>query len=130
MKTISPREFQKRITASNYFTADLVGSALILYKTYGGRQIRITLKKNDKGLFSMQSSYDYINRISHFTYSQSESRFNRNKVIIKSIVKYLKRSGVWQFVDKSFLVLNENNSRLTSKRKRDLMEELRAMRKD
>lgn len=130
MKTITPREFQKRITASNYFTADLVGGSIVLYKTYGGRQIRITLKKNDKGLFSMQSSYDYTNRISHFTYAQSESRFNRNKVIIMSIVKYLKRSGVWQFVDKSFLVLNEKNTRLTSKRKRDLLEELMEMRRD
>jgi len=123
---ISLVALKKKIDTAKFFRTEIFISSksLFLYRDYAGRQIRTILKKKDNGLYELISNYNYVNKLSHYDYSQNEPRFNRNKTIISSIIKRLKKSGVWKYIDKSFLVLNTNNERLTTKQKRVLTQEL------
>jgi len=123
--TISLSVLKKKIDDANLFKTQIFGNSLLLYRDYNGRQITTTLKKNTEGLFEFKSNYVFVNRNSHYTYSSQEQRYNRNKGVLISIIKKLKESRVWDYIDKSFLVINKNNKNVRGKKRRELESQLK-----
>jgi len=57
-------------------------------------------------------SYLFFSKISHFSPVDNEYRNCRNKAILKSLVKLLKRSSIWDYIEnKDFLTINDHNKR-------------------
>ena len=64
-----------------------------------------------KGKYTLEHpNYEYMNRISHFKSVQKEIRLSLNKTYLSSIIKTLKRAGVWPLIlNQNFLRVNTNN---------------------
>jgi len=126
-QSISINALKKIIDNAGYFTTEIIGKSLVLYRDYNGRQVRTILKKNDTDKYEVETNYTYTNKISHYTFGKPEERGNRNKTSLHSIIKRLKKSNVLQHIDTSFLIINKDNRRLMGRKKRELEHELKEL---
>jgi hypothetical protein len=105
--------------------------AIKVIKKFGRKKPRIIEFKiicEEKDLHFKHPNYTFRNVTSHFSPIIDEKRISLNKTFLKSIIKSLKKVGVWQrIVNKEFIQLNENNPRLDQ---RSVTEELRFLLKD
>lgn len=87
------------------------GNEIILARQFSGRQITLILKHSDGKYFLQHPSYEYVNKIAHFRSVEREIRLSLNKTYLSSIIKALRRAGVWHFIkNQNFLKVNNLNS--------------------
>jgi len=76
------------------------------------KEVSLKLFFNMKsGFLEIQApTYTYHSKISHYDYNKSERRWVRNKEYIFSIIRNLKKSGLWALVSNpDFIVVNSFN---------------------
>lgn len=100
-----------------------VGNRLVFNRAYTAKNIEFSLlpvldKIRNDVLYKIQHpSYLYISTISHFKSVQSDVRLSLNKVYLRSIIRLLKRVGIWpHIINKNFIQINDNNPK-SNKRK-------------
>jgi hypothetical protein len=104
-----------------------VGRDIELIRMLSGKPIVISLRRQTgKKKFQLEfPSYIFHSTISHFSPAVDEVRFCRNKALLKSLVKTLKRSAVWRMVDnQQFMVLNADNPRSDKRSVKKQLKEL------
>ena len=94
-----------------------------LVKSSCGRIVTIRLLRTSRNKYHVVfPSYLFVSRISHFAPTEEEHRNCRNKNILKSLIKMLKRSLVWDYIEnQDFLTINDHNEKSN---KRELRKEL------
>jgi hypothetical protein len=85
---------------------------VMLVREYGKakpKTIAFTLASSDGKLLLEHPSYEFISMISHFRSVNRDYRLCLNKTYLISIIRTLKRAGIWQHVvNKDFLVVNRD----------------------
>lgn len=116
---------RRAIEGTGKFQVQQSGDKLKVSKLYGGKEITCTLtKKENSNKFTLDLSYLYTNSISFFDWKTPESRFCRNKLAMASFFNDLKKAEVWHLVDKSNVIINENNRKAGNKKTKSMLEEL------
>ncbi len=86
---------------------------IFLTKMIAKKPITFTLVRDveQKGYVMLPCNYTFRSTISHFDYCEDESRFTRNKGVIKSFLRTLQDSFVWKYIANkdSFLKVNTLN---------------------
>jgi len=97
-----------------------------LAKSISGRVVTIRLLRTSHNKYRVVfPSYLFVSRISHFAPTEEEHRNCRNKTILTSLVKVLKHSLVWDYVENhDFMTINEHCKKSN---KSQLQEELEAL---
>lgn len=87
------------------------GGTLIFDRAYAARNIEFTLIPVKKGLYELQHPrYLYTSTVSHFKSIEDDVRLSLNKVYLRSVIRLLKRIGVWpHIINKNFIEVNDNN---------------------
>lgn len=90
---------------------------IFISKDFNKRPITIKLEKRSNNLYHLVfPSYIYQSAISHYTSSENESRFCRNKTLLFQLIRYLKHTGAWNFIDNiNFLKVNTLNKNVEEK---------------
>lgn len=95
---------------------------------HGGRAITVRFlpSTSSKGAWYLDfPSYLFRSATSHFRSATPESRFCQNKQMLFSLIRHLKKIGVWEHVEnKGFLEVNEDNQKSPKKDLRKALEEL------
>lgn len=101
---------------------------VILARQFGvkyPKHITLVLTYSKGGYTLEHPNYEYINRISHFRALKKEIRLSLNKIYLYSIIRALKRAGIWPLIqNQNFLKVNTNNQKSN---KRKVRRELAAM---
>ena len=87
------------------------GNTIICDRAYASRNIEFTLSPKGKGLYEIRHpNYLFISTVSHFKSVEDDIRLSLNKVYLRSIIRMLKRAGVWScIINQNFLEVNDNN---------------------
>jgi len=85
---------------------------VVLIRQFGQQKpktIAFTLVSSDGKLVLEHPNYEFVSMISHFKSVKKDIRICLNKTYLTSVVRSLKRAGVWHsVVNKDFLVVNDN----------------------
>lgn len=103
------------------------GKNIELVRNINGRPIFITLEKNGPGnkFHLVFPSYIFHSHNAHFGPSTNEVRMCRNKALLRSLIKTLKKSAVWDMIDnQGFLIVNGDNSKSDKKTLKKELKEL------
>jgi hypothetical protein len=97
-----------------------------LVKSIGGRVVTIRLSRIDKDKYKVIfPSYIFTSKVSHFAPTENEYRNCRNRNIILSLVKLLKRTQIWNNIEnKDFFTINEENEKSNKSQLRKELTEL------
>ena len=96
-----------------------------LARTINGRPVTIRLLKIGDKYRVVFPSYIFQSRISHFAPMEEELRNCRNRAILISLIKLLRRSAIWEYViNQDFMTVNRYNEKSN---KRKLRKELREL---
>jgi hypothetical protein len=76
--------------------------------------------------FELQEpTYRYYSKISYYDFRRPEARWTRNKNLLFSLIRNLKRSGFWERLsNKDFLVVNKSNKVADSKDRLKVLKEV------
>ena len=87
------------------------GANIVCARAYTARNIEFTLIPAGKGFYNiMHPSYLFISTVSHFKSTQDDIRLSLNKVYLRSVIRMLKRAGIWSaIINQVFLEVNDNN---------------------
>jgi len=87
------------------------GGNITCSRSYAAHNIAFSLIAQKHGVYKIQHpSYLFISTISHFLSTENDIRLSLNKVYLKSVVRMLKRTRVWDNItNQDFLVVNHNN---------------------
>lgn len=103
---------------------------ITLIRQYGYKYPKIisfSLVASGKGLYLEHPNYKFISVVSHFKSVQNDIRLSLNKTYLSSIIRTLKRTGVWQSVmNKNFLKVNDNNPKSNKGKVRNELKNLLA----
>ena len=101
--------------------------SISLFKFFSCKVISVVLRRESEGYVIKFPDYIFESSISHFAPAEEEKRLCRNKTMITSLIKMLKRVNLWDSVsNKDFLRINKNNKRSS---KKDLKKELTSLTK-
>jgi len=101
-----------------------------LVRNINGKPVMVNLRKEpgNKKYHLIFPSYIFQSSISHFSPSENEFRFCRNKKILISLVKILKKSAAWNLINnKDFIAINSANRKSNKDRIRKELEDLYAL---
>jgi len=104
----------ERLRQEKYWLLDQVSqNEISLVKSMGGKVITIRLLRTGNNKYKVIfPSYIFHSQISHFAPKEDEHRNCRNKVLLMSLIKVLKRSLIWDYVDnQDFLTINDHNKK-------------------
>lgn len=96
-----------------------------MHRKIGNHHISVRLEETDNKMFRIHpAGYDYQSGNSHFTYTQKEIRWSRNKNTFRAILNSLKNSSAIDHIENidNFLVIN---TRCKKSNKRKLTEDLK-----
>jgi len=86
-----------------------------LTRSLNGRVNSVLLERTKGGQYDIRPvKYDFRSPISHFDYMVEEDRWARNKALFTSLIKTLKKVGMWEeFIanKKTFIRVNDNNKK-------------------
>jgi hypothetical protein len=93
-----------------------------LSKAFGSKKttaVSVLLEKTPSGMYTLEPlDHAFKSTASHFDYPQEERRWIRNKGMIKSLVKTLKRVKLWDGIEdkENFIQINDHNKKSNKKR--------------
>ena len=124
----SSRELQSAVNSlivGRKFTVARQGRDIILVKMVGKRPVTIVLKWNGSGFWLENPGRDDRCVNSFFDYTVTPKRATRNKDLIRLVVKHLKETSLWPFIEnKGFFVINQYNKKAKKKVVSDLFNQL------
>lgn len=103
------------------------GKNLELARTINGRPVFVTLEKSGRGnhFHLAFPSYLFHSHNAHYGPATNEVRMCRNKLMLRSLIKALKKSAVWGMIDnQGFMVVNSDNVRSDKKSLKKELKEL------
>ena len=108
------------------FTVARQGKDLVLVKMVGKRPITIVLTYTGNGFWIENPERDDRCVNSFLDYAVTPKRVTRNKDLIRLVVKHLKETSLWSFVEnKDFFVVNKFNHKAKKKVVADLFYQIR-----
>lgn len=123
-KPLTHTQIVHKLINENLWNVERRGIDIILRKAFGIKKqqiIGLTLKNttsNSKTRYRIEPlHYTFKSSTSHYNYFEPEDRWTRNKMFIKAAIKFLQNSEVWEYIEnkKSFIQVNDNNTRLEEK---------------
>jgi len=96
-----------------------------MHRKIGSHHITVLLEETPHGTFMINpASYSFQSKCSHFTYTQKEVRWSRNKNTLSAILKALKNSAAMDHIHNldEFIVINKECKKSN---KRKLAEDLK-----
>ena len=95
------------------------GDSVKVVKQFGKAKIKIiefVLTSVSEGIHIHHPNYEFISKVSHFCAVEKDIRLSLNKTFLSSIIKSLKKVGLWEaVVNKDFLKINKDNSKSNKK---------------
>ena len=109
------------------FIVSKQGKDVTLIKMVGKRPATIVLKYMDGSNFWIENPEREDRCVNSFLdYAVTPKRVTRNKDLIRLVVKSLKETSLWQFIEnKGFFVINEHNKKAKKPVVRDLFDKIR-----
>lgn len=98
----------------NWIVEERTGGTISMTKAINGRAVHVSLiRQPGKKKYELRfPSYIFQSTISHFGPASDEVRLCRNKHLLFTLIKALKRSAAWPLIDnQNFLVINSANPR-------------------
>lgn len=94
------------------------GRTIEISRIFCGKPVTVQLiLSSNNGIRVVFPSYLFNSSISFFTPTEPETRFCRNKQLLKSLIRALKKSALWKYVEnKDFIQINRFN-KIASKTK-------------
>jgi len=118
----------KRLHREKYWLPEKAGKDEIrLAREVNGKVVTLRLIRAGKEKYHLVfPSYLFNSKISHFSPADDEYRFCRNKTVLMSLLKMLRRSLLWNYIsNRDFLVVNDHNEKSSkSKLRKELQEAL------
>ena len=104
----SEKNYKVRYTADKIFLTKMITK----------KPITFTLVRDieSRGYIMMPCNYTFRSSVSHFDYYEDESRFTRNKGVIKSFLKTLQNSFIWKYISNKDSFLKVNSFNIKSKK--------------
>lgn len=127
MKRMTLRESIKILKRERKWLVRQRGRNIELARTINDRPVFINLEKAGRGnRFQLAfPSYIFHSHNAHFGPATNEVRMCRNKLLLRSLIKALKRSAVWGMIDnRGFLVVNPDNASSDKDRLKKELKEL------
>ena len=121
------KEIIQKLKKERFWTVRERGRSLELAKSVNGRMVIVALlyQPKTRKYTLVFPSYVFQSAISHFGPVTEEVRFCRNKSMLFSLIRMLKRSAIWKYLDnQTFLTINVHNSRSD---KGDLKQQLKGI---
>jgi len=117
-----------QLEAEKHYKVRSTKHKIFLTKMITKKPVTFTLVRDieSKGYIMLPCNYTFRSRISHFDYCEDENRFTRNKGVIKSFLRSLQRSFVWNHITNKDSFLKVNSFNLKSK-KGDVKKQLKDM---
>ena len=116
---------KRLLEKSGRFHITQSGRVLRVMTMYSGKEFTCNLRKNENSpLWDLRLSYTYQTSGSYFTYAKPEHRLCRNKTVLSQFFRDLALAGVWKYIDKNFLKINEGFKRADNKAKSAMFEVL------
>lgn len=121
---VTKKRAVEALTNEKHWLVREVSGGIELVRNISGKAVTVTLRSNGHGQYDLVfPSYIFQSTISHFSPSRAEVRFCRNKQLLFSLIKVLKRSAAWKFIsNKEFMVVNDQNPKSN---KKDLKSQLK-----
>lgn len=93
-----------------------------------GHPVTVLLEPAGRNKYNLKfPTYTFVSHVSHFSPKEEEHRFCRNKHVLFSVIKDLKKVDLWDKVqNKDFLRVNPNNKK-SSKKGQELQEILKGL---
>lgn len=103
----------------NEFVNEAGNKVLSLTREISGTPVTVHLEFDGDGVYINPARYTFVSRISHFDYTEEETRWTRRKSVMLGLVMKLQKAEVWPFIsNKGFFKINENCRSLNKKRLR------------
>lgn len=130
MMTVRERALQAAVNQmiiSRKFTVARQGKDVTLVKMVGKRPVTIVLRYQDGANFWIENPEREDRCVNSFLdYADTPKRVTRNKDLIRLVVRHLKETSLWQFVEnKDFFVVNKYNKKAKKKVVADLFYQIR-----
>ena len=88
-------------------------NSVLLMRQFGKNKpkaIQFTLTCSKEGVHIEHPNYEFKSTVSHFCSAQKDIRLSLNKTYLTSVIKMLRRIGLWEAVlNKDFLQVNKDN---------------------
>ena len=98
-----------------YLTVIPSGSKITIVREFGRASRKVLsfdLIAKKEGYFLDHPSYVFRSTVSHFKATKDDVRLSLSKTYLSSLIKMLKRTGVWPLIiNKKFLVVNDKNKK-------------------
>lgn len=106
-----------QLLISRRFAVAKQGSDLLLKKVMNRKPVFIRLQKLDNNKYLIvEPSREDRSVSAFFDYPNTPMRVTRNKDIITLLVKELKETGMWEYIENpEFFMINENNKTANAK---------------
>jgi hypothetical protein len=116
-----------QLIVSRKFTVARQGRDITLVKLVGKRPVTIMLKRLDGASFWIENPERDDRCVNSFLdYTTTPKRVTRNKDLIRFVVKYLKETSLWNFIEnKDFFTVNKFNKKAKKKVVSDLFNNIR-----
>lgn len=98
-----------------------------MHRKIGKHHITVKLEENAQGNFMISpASYTFNSTNSHFTYTQKEVRWSRNKNTLTAVINALKNSSAADHISNldDFIVINQNCKKSNKKKLADDLKHL------
>lgn len=114
MSTLSNTIMQ--LVRKEKWLARQIGTAIEISRVFLGKPIRVQLIPIGKDKVQVVfPSYLFQSSISFFAPQEPEVRFCRDKRLLRYLIKSLKKSQLWQYVEnKDFVIINAVNKNVTN----------------
>ena len=131
---ISPKDrleaIQKTQRSGYFLVEELNTGGYRLSRSIGGKPIAFILEQPlghaMGGFWIKPPAYIFKSKISFFDFCEDENRWTRNKQIITALLKLLRCSGIWRYIEnKTFFEVNKNTTKATQKKAVDELARLR-----
>lgn len=110
MKRVTLKALADLLKEDGHCLVGIIGNSLKITREYASRPVMVDITYIN-GKFSLSfPNYLFRSKISHFAPTTKEMRYCCNKAVIFSLIRLLKRSRVWNYVDnKDFIQVNDKN---------------------
>jgi hypothetical protein len=116
-----------KVIVGRKFTVSREGRDLRLIKMVGKRPVSVFLKRMEGASFWIENPAREDHCVNSFLdYANTPTRVTRNKDVIGLVVKHLKETSLWDFIEnKDFFKVNEHNHKAKKKVMESLFKQLR-----
>lgn len=107
------------------------GNDIVVVKKGVGSPVTVILSPEGKNKYELKfPTYIFVSRISHFSPKEEEHRYCRNKTVLISIIRDLKRAQIWpKIINRDFLKVNDLNRKASKKDREETLQGLLSIKK-